>query len=264
MSDPTPLLDAFRRGEVDRDVRLLAAEGALAPRAMEQLALLILLLDDADVEVRTVASATIERIPVERLKRFLGRSDVPTGIREFFAARDVLPDESPTVVADDPLIETGPEIDEGTAASEEPGSDNTPRVSTTAALAQMTFPQRLKAAVKGSKEVRAVLIRDPNKLIASTVLSSPKVNSAEVAGFAKMANVSEDVLRIIGANRAWMKNYNVVVGLTKNPKTPLGMTLNLLNRLNDKDLQLISIDRNVPEVLRQAARKRIVASTSKH
>jgi hypothetical protein len=263
MSDPTPLLDAFKRGEFDREVRLLAAQGALAPRAKEQLGLLILLLDDADLEVRTVASATIDRIPVEMLRGFLGRSDVPIGIREFFGDRGVFPDEIPTIVADDPLIDTEPEI-EGIIPGEEPGSDEATRVSTMQQLALMTFPQRLKAAVKGSREVRAVLIRDPNKLIASTVLSSPKVNDAEVAGFARMANVSEDVLRIIGTNRAWMKNYNVLVGLTRNPKTPLAMTLNFLNRLNDKDLQLVSIDRNVPEPLRQAARKKIVASASRH
>jgi hypothetical protein len=75
--------------------------------------------------------------------------------------------------------------------------------------------------------------------------------------------VSEDVLRIIGSNRAWMKNYGVVVGLTRNPKTPLGMSLNLMNRLNDRDLQLVSIDRNVPEPLRIAARKKIVGTSSK-
>ena len=45
---PTPLLDFFKRGEVARDVRLLAAQGALAPRAHEQLAILVLLLEDPD------------------------------------------------------------------------------------------------------------------------------------------------------------------------------------------------------------------------
>ena len=44
----TPLLDFFRRGEVARDVRLLAAQGALAPRAHEQLGLLMLLVSDQD------------------------------------------------------------------------------------------------------------------------------------------------------------------------------------------------------------------------
>ena len=44
----TPLLDFFRRGEVARDVRLLAAEGAVAPRPLEQLGLLVLLTADSD------------------------------------------------------------------------------------------------------------------------------------------------------------------------------------------------------------------------
>src|SRR5207342_2358452 len=51
VTGPTPLLDFFKRGEVPRDVRLLAAQGALAPRALEQLSILVLLLEDADEEV---------------------------------------------------------------------------------------------------------------------------------------------------------------------------------------------------------------------
>jgi len=77
-----------------------------------------------------------------------------------------------------------------------------------------------------------------------------------VESFARMANVSEDVLRVIGSNRAWLKNYGVVVGLTKNPKTPVGMSMNLLSRLSDRDAAILSVDRNVPEALRAAARKR--------
>jgi hypothetical protein len=52
VSVPTPLLDFFKRGEVARDVRMQAAQGALAPRAHEQLAILVLLLDDSDREIR--------------------------------------------------------------------------------------------------------------------------------------------------------------------------------------------------------------------
>jgi hypothetical protein len=78
-----------------------------------------------------------------------------------------------------------------------------------------------------------------------------------------MANVSDDVLRSIASNRAWTKNYSVVVGLTKNPKTPVAMSMNLMQRLTDRDLAQLSVDRNVPEPLRVAARKRILDSTSK-
>lgn len=254
MSAPTPLLDFFRRGEVARDVRLLAAAGALAPRAHEQLCILILLLDDPDPEVRSTAQATVDRIPVGALTAFLARSDVPIGVREFFGDRGVFPAEIPAITADDPLIDTDPSeiVDD----AQEGGGET--RESLTQQLAKMNFTEKLKAAIKGSREVRAILIRDPNKMVAASVLSSSKINESEVETFARMANVGEEVLRIIGTNRAWVKNYGVVVALTRNPKTPLGLSLNLMSRLNDRDLATLSIDRNVPESLRTAARRRVV------
>ena len=68
----------------------------------------------------------------------------------------------------------------------------------------------MKCAMKGTREMRAILIRDPNRLVASAVLSCPKVNAAEVEAFAKMGNVSEDILRTIAQSRAWTKSYTVV------------------------------------------------------
>ena len=95
------------------------------------------------------------------------------------------------------------------------------------------------------------------------MLSSAKVTESEVETFARMANVSEDVLRIIATNRAWIKNYGIVVGLTKNPKTPLGLSLNLLSRLNDRDVSNLSTDRNVPDSLRTAARRKTTFGQSR-
>ena len=250
MSGPTPLLDFFRRGEAARDVRMLAAEGTLAPRAHEQLAILVLLLEDSDREIRLMADATLNRIPTEALKAFLARSDVPVDLREFFGDRGIFPAEIPAIEVDEPLIDTGgSEVD--VADAEES------RESVNQRVANMGFVERLKAAVKGTKEMRAILIRDPNKMISAAVLSSPKVTEQEAAGFARMASLSEDVLRAIGHNRSWLKNYGVVLGLTRNPKTPLAISLNLMSRLQDADLAKLSVDRNVPEALRLAARKRV-------
>lgn len=254
MSSPAPLLDFFRRGEAAREMRLLAAQGVLAPRAHEQIAILVLLVDDKDPEVRQTALATIDRIPVEALRAYLGRSDVPVGIREYFGDRGVFPAEIPLITADDPLIDvSGDEPDDLDLATEGDEAETMLQK-----LQKMNITQRVKAAMRGSREVRAVLVRDPNKIVAAAVLSSPKVTEAEVEGFAKMATVSEDVLRTIGMNRAWLKNYAVVLALTKNPKCPVGLSLNLLNRLNDRDLSGVSTDRNVPDPLRTAARRKVV------
>lgn len=258
MSAPTPLLDFFKRGEVARDVRLLAAQGALAPRAHEQLAILIVLLEDADPEIRAVAGETLAGIPEATLKGHLARSDVAPEVREFFEARGIVAAEGTPSEVDEPLVDAEPD-----AFAAEPDGEEGSRESVSQRIAKMSFSDRLKAAVKGSREMRALLIRDPNKMISASVLSSPKVSEPEIESYARMANVSEDVLRIIGTNRAWLKNYGVVVGLTKNPKTPLAMSMNLMNRLNDRDLQMLSIDRNVPEPLRVAARKKIVAATAR-
>jgi hypothetical protein len=90
------------------------------------------------------------------------------------------------------------------------------------------------------------------------VLSSPKLTISEIEGFARAGNIGEDCLRVIAFTRAWMKNYNVVAALTRNPKTPIGISMNLLPRLTEKDLRTLSTDRNVPDVLRISARKKLV------
>jgi len=233
-------------------VRLLAAEGGLGLRAHEQLAILTLLVDDPDPAIGRTAEGTLQRIPEAALRTFLGRPEVPIALREFFAGRGVLPGEPPSIGAledeDQPLIDT--------AALDDPIVDGEKK-SLIQRLAEMSFTERLKAAIKGSREVRAILIRDTNKMISAAVLSGPQVTPPEVESFARMANVSEDILRVIGSTRAWVKNYAVVVALTKNPKTPIAMSLNLMARLRDRDLATLSVDRNVPDPLRVAARRRV-------
>lgn len=257
MIGPTPLLDFFKRGEVARDVRLEAARGLLAPRAHEQLAILVLLLEDPDPEIRATADETLNQIPVEALTTFLGRSDVPVDLREFFGDRGIFPAEIPQIEVDvdEPLLDTNEPV-----TDEEERED---RETALQRLQKMSFTDRLKSAVKGSREMRAILIHDSNKMICAAVLSSPKVSAPEAEGFARMANVSEDVLRIIASNRAWMKSYGTLLALVKNPKTPLGLSMSLMPRLADRDLQKLSVDRNIPEPLRIAARKKVVAATQK-
>ena len=254
----SPLLDFFKRGEVAKDVRLLAARGALAPRAQEQIALLAMLTEDGDPEIRGAAEATLAVIPNESLAVFLGKSDIPEGLRDFFRGRGIEPIAGGET-SDSPLVD----IDAG---AEDPGpdvEDSAERQGSAQRLSLLDVAGRMKAAMKGTKEERAILIRDPNKLVSVSVLSSPKLSESEVENFAKMGNVSEEILRIIGMNRAWIKNYGVVAALTRNPKTPLGVSLNFVQRLNERDLKMIAMDRNLQEPLKLAVRKRITSPDKK-
>jgi hypothetical protein len=244
----SPLIDFFKRGEVARDVRLMAAQGTLAPRAHEQMALLVLLSDDADSEIAASANATLASLPIAPLQAFLARSDVPPQMRDFFESRGIHPADQPAADAAMPLVDGGPD-------SELPPDAVGEEEETAQVLASLPIIERMKLAMKGTKGQRAQLIRDSNKLVAAAVLSSPKLTESEVEQFAKMANVSEDVLRTIATNRSWVKNYGVIAGLTRNPKTPPGISMHMVQRLNERDLKMLTIDRNVPEAVRLAARK---------
>jgi hypothetical protein len=250
----TPMLDSFRRGEVARDVRLLAAQGAIAPRPLEQIGILMLLTSDSDAEIRETAERTLKLLPDESLAAFIARADVPTEMREFFVKRGIQPAATPAPDSEEPLIDTdkkGLDIE---------GTDEEKVQTFQQRLANMTVPEKVKCASKGTREMRAILIRDPNRMVAAAVLSCPKVNEAEIEAFAKMGNVSEEILRAISMSRAWTKNYGVLLALVKNAKTPVALTLNMMQRLNDSDVKKLSTDRNVPEALRIAARRRVVAN----
>lgn len=250
----SPLVDFFRRGEVARDVRLTAAQGALAPRAHEQLALLILLSDDPEPEISTSAKATLDALPVEALQAFLARSDVPGQMRDFFAARGVSPGAVPAADANEPLVDAAADeiVDDTVSEEIKEEEDDAAAVQD---VSRLSIVQRMKLGMKGTKAHRSRLIRDSNKLVAAAVLSSPKLTESEVEAFAKMANVSEEVLRTIAMNRTWVKNYGVVAGLTRNPKTPPGISMQMVQRLNERDLKMLTMDRNVPEAVRLAAKK---------
>ena len=249
----TPLLDFFRRGEVAHDIRLLAAQGALAPRAHEQLGLLMLLVSDPDPEIARAADATLQVIPRDSLAAFLARADVSEDVRSFFWARGIEPAAVPSGDPDAPIFDTGP------PAEEEPEVPTVEeRASTVQRIAGLSVAQRMALAMKGTREERSILIRDPNKIVGVAVLSSPKLTETEVAAIARMASINDELLRMIANTRAWIKSYDVVLGLVKNAKTPLAVSMNLLSRLNEKDLRMLSQDRNIPDVLRITARKKIV------
>ena len=99
--------------------------------------------------------------------------------------------------------------------------------------------------------------------MSAAVLSSPKLTDSEVENFAKLANVSEEVLRTIGMNRGWTKNYGVIAALTRNPKTPLAVSMRFVQRLSDRDLKMIVLDRNLQEPLKLMVRKRITEGQEK-
>ncbi|MFZ0820352.1 MAG: hypothetical protein WAM91_09805 [Candidatus Acidiferrales bacterium] len=122
-------------------------------------------------------------------------------------------------------------------------------------LSRMRVVERVQLAIKGGREERLALIRDPCRVVQRAVLQSARLTEREVESFAAMANLGEEVLRGIAGNRKFRRNYAVLKNLANNPKTPLDVSLHFVQHLHTPDLRTLGMNKNVPETLRTVAVK---------
>jgi hypothetical protein len=140
------------------------------------------------------------------------------------------------------------------------------RVSVLQKIAKLDVKGRVQLAVRGTKEERAILVRDGTKLVALAVLQSPKISDGEVEKFAAQKNVLEATLRGITMHRRFMKNYVVIRNLTSNPRTPIDLAMGLVKNLMQQDLKNLSGNKEVSETIRKTALrayKQKLSTTSK-
>lgn len=122
-------------------------------------------------------------------------------------------------------------------------------------IQKLSVSERIHLALRGGKEIRSILLRDPSKEVVLTVLQNPKITENEIELAARSRSISEEVLRKITKKREWMKNYGIIFALVTNPKTPPGIAVTLVSELKTKDLTILEKNRNVIEGVRATAKK---------
>lgn len=137
------------------------------------------------------------------------------------------------------------------------------RISVISRILKMTMKDRVKLAMKGDREARNILIRDPNRVVCQAVINNPKITEQEVEKIAAMRTVPEDVLRQIAINRQWARNYVIMHSLARNPRTPMGNVVSILTRLQLRDLIAITKNRNVSDAVRKQSNRLVQARTGK-
>jgi hypothetical protein len=242
----------------------------------EKIEILIVLAGDKDEALRRVAFQNLKNWNPEELGQVLSDGATPWSVIDYLASYivpgrkelieallrnpGVPPDLADWIKQAPPLATDGPPLLAGAADNlseegEEGQKKDPERQTLLQRINSMTPAEKIKTALTGNQEERLVLIRDSNKLVARAVLGSPKINDAEIEAYATMKNVTEEVLRQISMTRAFMKSYAVVRALANNPRTPLDVGLPLINRLNERDLKGLTLNKNVPETLRSLALK---------
>jgi len=129
-------------------------------------------------------------------------------------------------------------------------------------IQKLSVSNKIHLALRGGKEIRSILLRDPSKEVVLTVLENPKLTDTEIELISKSRSIPDEVLRKITKKREWMRNYNVVLGLVTNPKTPPGVSVVLVNELKTRDLAILEKNKNVIEGVRATAKKILRARKS--
>ncbi len=127
------------------------------------------------------------------------------------------------------------------------------RISMINRIMRMNMKDRIRLALKGDREARNILIRDPNRVVAQAVIQNKRITDQEIEKIASMRTVPEDILRQIAVNRQWARNYSVVHNLARNPRTPIGNVMGILTRLQMRDLLALAKNRNVSDAVRKQA-----------
>lgn len=145
----------------------------------------------------------------------------------------------------------------------EDGEVGSERVSVLNRVMKMGMKDRVKLAMKGDREARNILIRDPNRIVSAAVVQNPRITEQEMEKIASMRSISEDILRQIANDRQWSRHYSIVHNLARNPRMPIASVLTILSRLQLRDLASLSKNKNVSDAVRRQALRLSQARTGK-
>ena len=186
---------------------------------------------------------------------FLARNAHPAVLQTIIEETNLL--ERVTGIRDElaAAAESDARVAEGEGQDKAPAPGRQRQKSLTDSVRGLNIAKKLVLAVRGSRAVRLLLIRDANEAVALETLFSPKMTETDLLGVAQMRDVSDKVLRAIAEDRRYKANRSIAWALLNNPKTPVAVSLGLgLNNLSDKELSGLGRNRNIPAALSRAAR----------
>ncbi|MFQ5524893.1 MAG: hypothetical protein ACE5GX_01400 [Thermoanaerobaculia bacterium] len=231
-----------------------AVLGELARSVEPEIQELILLRQDVivehpevlvDLEQNPTANAFTKRRINEYREHLLPRDKRPVQTRAEL-------EEDADAITEEELVEAIEEVRDAVPADGE--SDETVGL-TESQVRSLPIPVRLRLTRGASKALRNILVKDPNPMVATSVLRNNPMNELEVEHIANNRAVISEVLDAIAKQRNWIRKYSIVLALVKNPRTPAGLAARLVPRLAVRDLQGLARDRNVANAVRSTAKR---------
>ena len=134
------------------------------------------------------------------------------------------------------------------------------RVSLQSYISTLSVPQKMELTAKGNREVRLILSRDANSMVARAVANSPLTAESDVVAYAGSSLTNDGILRAIAESREWSKSIRVKLLLVSNPRTPPAVAMRFLGHLPVAELNQLARNRNISMIIRREARRRVILS----
>jgi len=201
---------------------------------------------------RAARMSTVDRVVELAVRNGVKVAGIPAWeeIQKIYAPGE-RPAVQPDAVVDD-LFSRAAGVNSGKPDDAEPG---TPTEVESKEIWALPAPAKIRLATIGNAFDRAILIRDPKKIVAMAAIKSPGMTEPEVMRFAGMSTLAEEVIGYIANQREWTRLYSVKLSLVNNPKCPIGPAMRLLPHLREKDQDNLARSKGIPSALAAQARK---------
>ena len=244
---------AYAGKDVPRDTKLLAARGEITVSGNDLVTLQYFLAHDSDPEVRAAAIQSLRAMTEPQVLDITDSAGVHPKILDVLArlhypnqaiaekllshpsidirTADFLAEKQAEIAADaEPLPmpdqEEAKEEDTGAMEENDELDEESEEFRSKYQLAmKMDISEKMKVALVGDKEWRTLMIKDSNRLVSTSVIKNPRISEAEILAIVSTAIQNDEIMRMICANKEWVKNYQIRKALVMNCKTPLPAAL---------------------------------------
>ncbi|TMQ03480.1 MAG: hypothetical protein E6J90_44015 [Deltaproteobacteria bacterium] len=138
-----------------------------------------------------------------------------------------------------------------------PRPEPPPQAFATGSRDGLTRNEKIQKALHGTRDERNAILRDRDRTLHPFVLKNPQLDADDVLTIAKNAQVTPDLLKLIGERKDWLQRPAIAIALARNPKTPPELAVRAVEHVPAEALRLMAKGGVLPHVS-QAARKKLL------
>ncbi|HIJ95734.1 MAG TPA: hypothetical protein HPP94_08360 [Desulfuromonadales bacterium] len=256
----SPAVAAYVRAGTTAEVRLAGCSAASDLPPFERITLLFCLTKDAEPAVRSAAAVGMLSLPEDVISEYRSSTEAHPLVLEVLDRIKPAVQESPVSANSDVSGQSDQsELSEEMEDDEPIDEQNEEFQSKYKIALMMGIAEKIKMALSGDKEWRAILIKDSNKLVSSSVVKNPRYSDAEVLGLIKAGIQNDEIMRLICANKEWIKNYQIRKALVESSRTPVQNAMRYLSTMNEKDMAHLAKSKNIPSVISTMAKRLLLS-----